>query len=138
MFGKQHSANLATYLNRRVVKNYTRSLELFPAEQRIIDLHATQFAGDVLDIAIGAGRTTRVLLPLANSYVGVDFAPGMIESAKAQFPQAQLRCIDMRAVPRLFRPASFDAILISFNGIDYISWEDRNTLLRSLRGMLRS
>jgi SAM-dependent methyltransferase len=134
---KQESANLSTYLNPRVVRNYAASTVLFPAEQRIIELYSTQFRGDVLDIAIGAGRTTRVLLPVADSYVGVDFASGMIAAAKAQFPRADLRCTDMRNVPKLLGRGKFDAILISFNGIDYIPWEDRNILLRSLRGMLR-
>jgi SAM-dependent methyltransferase len=137
MLVKQESANLSTYLNPRVVRNYAASTALFPAERRIIELYSSQFRGDVLDIAIGAGRTTRVLLPVADRYVGVDFASAMIAAAKAQFPQADLRCTDMRNVPKLLGRGSFDAILISFNGIDYIPWEDRNILLRSLRGMLR-
>ena len=42
----------------------------------------------------------------------------------------------MRDVPAKFAGRRFDAILISFNGIDYISWEDRCKLLEGLRGLL--
>ena len=129
--------NRETYVKPRVVRSYLRSTELYPAEKHIFSRHERQFSGDVLDIAIGAGRTTEALLPRAASYVGLDFSPAMIEAASRRFPEAQLHCADMRAVPAMFADRRFDAILISFNGIDYISWEDRNALLRSLRFLLR-
>jgi SAM-dependent methyltransferase len=138
MSAYQASANLSTYLNPRVVRNYVGSTELFPAELRLIEQYSSQFRGDVLDIAIGGGRTTRALLPLARRYVGMDYAPGMIEAAKAQFPGADLRCLDMRQVPEVLSRERFDAILISFNGIDYIPWKDRTALLHCLHGMLRA
>jgi SAM-dependent methyltransferase len=132
----QASANLSTYAIPRVVRNYVNSIELFPAERRLMGQYKSQFRGDVLDIAIGGGRTTRALLPHSKSYIGIDYAAGMVEAAKAEFPQADLRCLDMRQVPAALSRERFDAILISFNGIDYISWEERNTLLGSLHGML--
>ncbi len=85
---------------------------------------------------MGAGRTTRVLAPRAERYVGFDFSAGMVSLAKACFPETDLRQLDMRETPQAFAGQRFDAILISFNGIDYISWEDRNTLLAALREML--
>jgi SAM-dependent methyltransferase len=132
------AANRKTYTDERVIRSYARWTECFPAEESIFKRHSTQFAGDVLDIAIGAGRTTRVLLPQARSYVGLDYSVGMIAAAKANFPQADLRCGDMRAVPQSFRDRRFDAVLISYNGIDYIPWPDRHKLLVELRRLLRS
>jgi SAM-dependent methyltransferase len=136
MTANQAAANLTTYLNPRVVKNYAHSTELFPAERHIIEQFAQQFRGAVLDIAIGAGRTTRALLPLANRYLGIDYARAMVDAAKGHFADADLRCLDMRQVPSTLGGDRFDAILISFNGIDYIPWEDRNSLLSSLRNLL--
>ncbi len=131
------SINHATFNKLRVVRGYRNFTELYPAEEYIFSRYARQFSGDVLDIAIGAGRTTRALLPRARSYVGLDFSPSMIEAARESFPQAELHCADMRFVPAMFKERRFDAILISFNGIDYISWEDRNALLHALRLLLR-
>ena len=74
--------------------------------------------------------------PRAERYVGFDFSAGMVSLAKACFPETDLRQLDMRETPQAFAGQRFDAILISFNGIDYISWEDRNTLLAALREML--
>ena len=130
-------ANSDTYRNPRVVKSYADFEQLFPAETEIFERYSRQFSGAVLDIAMGAARTTRMLAPRAERYVGFDFSAGMVSLAKAYFPEADLRQLDMRETPHAFRGQRFDAILISFNGIDYISWEDRNTLLAALREMLR-
>jgi SAM-dependent methyltransferase len=129
--------NSNTYTNQRVVKSYAAFEELFPAESDIIARYPRQFAGAVLDIAIGAGRTTRALLPNAERYVGFDFSAGMVSLAKESFPGADLRQLDMRETPKAFAGQRFDAILISFNGIDYIPWDDRTTLLAALRELLK-
>ena len=90
----------------------------------------------MLDIAIGMGRTTRPLLAQATHYVGIDFSEVMVYAARKIFPAADIRVMDMRDVPRAFAGQRFDAILISYNGLDYISWEDRCTLLLALRTLL--
>jgi SAM-dependent methyltransferase len=128
--------NSATYQNLRVVKSYDGFEELFASEISIFDRFRQQFSGRVLDIAVGGGRTTRALLPNAASYVGFDFSAGMVALAKQFFPQADLRQLDMRDTPREFAGQKFDAILISFNGVDYITWDERNQLLAALRGLL--
>jgi SAM-dependent methyltransferase len=119
------------------VKSYADFEDLFPAEIDIFSRYDRQFSGTVLDVAIGAGRTTRALLPQAERYVGFDFSAGMVGRAKVRFPDADLRQLDMRETPKVFAGQRFDAILVSFNAIDYISWEHRNTLLAALRKMLR-
>ena len=128
--------NVDTYESSRSVKSYAGFEELFPAEVEIASRYERQFSGTVLDIAVGAGRTTRALLPQAERYVGFDLSAGMLSLAKAYFPDADLQQLDMRETPEVFAGERFDAILISFNGIDYIPWEDRNTLLAALRKML--
>jgi SAM-dependent methyltransferase len=90
----------------------------------------------VLDIAIGAGRTTRALLPGARRYVGFDYSARMVRLAKSYFPDADLRQLDMREVPEAFKGQRFDAVLISFNAIDLVPWRHRNQVLTELRSML--
>jgi SAM-dependent methyltransferase len=130
------SPNRAAYETDELIGRYASFDSLFPAEERIFQKFKRQFAGNVLDIAIGGGRTTRALLPLAASYIGLDYSEGMVQAARKAFPGADLRVMDMRDVAREFEGRRFDAILISFNSIDLISWEDRCALLRSLPALL--
>ncbi len=137
------SSNATTYSDTRVVRSYQGFRGLFPAERAIIKRYLSHFVGDVLDIAVGAGRTTRVLARLGRRYVGIDFSDAMITAANGVVPgkvesRTELHRLDMRDVPRAFSDDRFDAIFISYNGIDYISWEDRNRLLSELRPMLKA
>jgi SAM-dependent methyltransferase len=128
--------NQQVYASSHVVSSYAKFHDLFPPEQLIFREYADDFRGKVLDIAVGAGRTTKALLEIAQRYVGLDLAAGMIEAARKKFPTADLRTMDMRAVPEVFAAERFNTILIAYNSIDYISWEDRNSLLERLRGLL--
>jgi SAM-dependent methyltransferase len=132
-----NAINQRVFGRARVARSYAGWEQLFPAETRIFEQYAQQFQGDVLDIAIGAGRTTKPLLELACRYVGFDYSPAMIARARQRFPKADLRVADMREVLSSFPTARFDAILIAFNGIDCIEWDDRNRLLRELKTLLR-
>jgi SAM-dependent methyltransferase len=130
------SPNRATYESAKFVGHYASFEDLFPAEAQIFEQYQQQFSGRVLDIAIGGGRTTRALLPKAKHYAGLDYSEGMVRAAQKVFPTAELRTMDMRDVPREYAGQTFDAILISFNGIDLISWEDRCALLKALPALL--
>lgn len=130
------SANRRVFGLRRVARAYSRWHGLFPAEERIFRECAAQFGGRVLDVAMGAGRSTSALRPQARRYVGIDLSAAMIERARERFPDADLRVMDMRAAPAAFAGQTFDAILIAFNGIDCVEWSDRNDLLAGLRSLL--
>lgn len=137
----ERSSNAATYSTDRVVRNYVRTRGLFPAERAVVKRFLRQFSGNVLDIAVGAGRTTRVLARLSQRYTGIDYSPAMVAAAAESVPEtvaarSNLRELDMREAPRALAGESFDAMMISFNGIDYIPWEDRNRLLAQLRPLL--
>jgi len=128
--------NRATYESARIVGQYASFADLYPAESLILSRFRAQFQRSILDIGIGAGRTTRVLLPQCQRYVGIDYSAPMIARARSQFPAADLRVLDMREVVRVFADQRFDAILISFNTIDCISWDDRCALLAALPRLL--
>jgi SAM-dependent methyltransferase len=132
----EQSPNRATYESAKFVGVYASFEDLFPAEAKIFTDFSTQFGGRVLDIAVGGGRTTRALISRAKHYSGLDYSAGMVRVTQAAFPQAELRQLDMREVPKVYAGQQFDAILISFNGIDYISWEDRCALLKALPSLL--
>jgi len=130
--------NHATYSQPRVVRSYSKEHALFPAEELIFERFGRQFGGAVLDIAIGAGRTTAALATRSKRYIGIDYSQPMVAAARRLCPGADLRQLDMRDAPTAFAHEQFDAILISFNGIDYIRWRERTTLLASCRRLLSS
>lgn len=85
----------------------------------------------ILDLGIGAGRTTGILGLLSDDYVGVDSSAQMIRLARARFPAADLRLADVRDLDE-FADGSCSLVSFSFNGLDSLSHQDRLTGLREM------
>ncbi|RZS86963.1 methyltransferase family protein [Motilibacter rhizosphaerae] len=92
--------------------------------------------GDVLDIGVGAGRTTALLAPSARHYQGIDSSPGMLARASARFPGVELRVGDARSLDGV-ASGSQDLVVFSYNGIDCVAHEDRARVLAEVRRVLR-
>ena len=128
--------NAATYGAANIV-NYYAQLELLqPAEQTILDqLRDKLPTMKMLDIGIGGGRTTKHFAPLVDSYTGIDYSEGMIDACQTRFGEntnaMTLQVGDARDMTE-FADDSFDFILFSFNGIDYVSHGDRLNILREI------
>lgn len=75
---------------------------------------------DVLDLGVGAGRTTPHLRRLGGRYVGIDVEPAMVAACRERFPDADVRVGDAADLSA-FADASFDAVVFSFNGLDYVA-----------------
>lgn len=105
-------------------------------EARALDAVAEQARGAVLDLGVGAGRTTSLLEPGASEYVAVDVAPGMVAAARHRFPGADIRQGDVRDLHGL-PPEHFDLVVFSFNGLDALPHDDRLSALRQMRRVLR-
>jgi SAM-dependent methyltransferase len=107
--------NRAVFDSPEIVDDY-RSLEgLSPCEQVLFECYIPR-GSDVLDLGVGAGRTVEPLRARAGHYVGVDYAPKMIEASRARFPGVELHVADATDLTRFAR-ASFDAVVFSFNGM---------------------
>jgi len=46
----------------------------------------------LLDIGIGAGRTTKFLLEISRDYTGIDYTAGIAELAQKKYPDAKILC----------------------------------------------
>lgn len=91
---------------------------------------------DVLDLGVGAGRTTLYLSPLTPGYVGIDYSPAMVDHTAARFPTARIELGDARDLSH-FADGSFDAVLFSYAGIDAVDHEGRFRVLHEVARVLR-
>ena len=134
--------NLQTYSTSDVVNYYQYLQQLQPAEETLIKLLRNQLSNmKMLDLGVGGGRTTKHFFPLVKDYIGVDYSSSMIEACQQRFspyyPSIKLIVGDARKLSQ-FADNSFDLILFSFNGIDYISHEDRLKVLQEINRVGKS
>src|SRR6267142_1420938 len=105
----------AAFNRPETVDIYAKLEGLTPCERYLFEKHIPKGA-NVLDLGVGAGRTTAILSDRAGSYVGLDFAPEMIRACRERFPGLDLRVQDAADLSA-FPDASFDAAVFSFNGL---------------------
>jgi SAM-dependent methyltransferase len=131
------STNLAAYGARGTVDWYTGLDFILRPEAAILEKISSSIAGKkLLDIGIGAGRTTRWLSDLSGDYTGIDYTSECIESARRRFPGLNLLCRDARDLHE-FSDMTFDFVLFSFNAIDYMIHEDRMNCLAQIHRILK-
>jgi ubiquinone/menaquinone biosynthesis C-methylase UbiE len=133
---KMSQQNQMVYASVSLVSYYSQLNQLQPAEAAILDhLRDRLPTMKMLDIGIGGGRTTQHFLPLVGHYTGIDYATEMIAVCRRRFAAssqpANLAVMDARDL-RQFDDNSFDFILFSFNGIDYVSHRDRLRILKEI------
>ncbi len=133
------TSNLRTFASPLVVRHYRKLTRLQPPEETILAKLRDSLAGArMLDIGIGGGRTTVHFAPIVAEYVGVDFAAPMVEACRKRFDlsNARFEVCDVRSMTQ-FADGSFDFILFSYNGLDYIGHEDRLRALAEIRRVSR-
>jgi SAM-dependent methyltransferase len=132
------AANHRAYSSRLAVKAYTDDRGLSIAEQRILErLRPRLTDKKLLDIGVGGGRTTPYLLSLSRDYCAIDYSDKLVRLTKAKFGLDSVYCCDARDMRR-FNDQTFDFVMFSFNGIDYIAHEGRLAALREIRRVLRT
>lgn len=129
--------NAQVYAEPDIARRYARRRELSRAETvALLAWHEAWADRDVLDVAVGSGRTARWLAPRARSYIGVDFSPPMIAHVRALLPDLDVRLADMRSLS-MIADASIDFVLISDNAIDAVDPDGRTQTLSEARRVLR-
>jgi|694.fasta_scaffold23452_4 ubiquinone/menaquinone biosynthesis C-methylase UbiE len=97
---------------------------------------------EMLDIGIGAGRTSVFFLPVVKRYVGVDISSGMIGRSRKRIKsldtaaKCELR-VSGASTLRGFNPGSFDVVLFSLNGMDCIPVAERDDCIKAMMRVLR-
>ena len=128
--------NLLVYSRPDIVDEYVKAAGLFSSEEYLFSKYIP-IGSDVLDVGVGAGRTTPYLAARARRYLGIDYSLPMIEQCRTRFPALEFihaDATDLTAIP----DDSFDVAVFSHNGIDYIPTDEgRIACLRELRRVTR-
>jgi len=132
--------NQDAYSTADVIAHYLKQAEMYAAEVEILRQYEDLLSGwRVLDLGVGGGRTTLHLAPRVREYVGADYISEMVEACRKRFsgsPQLLFEVADVRSMPQ-YEEASFDCVLFSFNGLDYIGMDDRQKGLDEIARILK-
>ena len=90
----------------------------------------------ILELGVGGGRLTKYLLQISKDYTGVDYVAKFAEETGKKYPNAKILCGDARNL-KDFGDQTFDFVLFSYNGIDYVSNEDRLKALKEIYLVLK-
>jgi SAM-dependent methyltransferase len=128
--------NRKTYRSPSIIRYYTALSALQPAEETIFALLGDRLSEmNTLDLGVGGGRTTPYLAPRVAAYTGLDYSAEMIDACRQRFAgdgRALAWVVgDARNLSR-FADNSFDFVLFSFNGIDYMPPIDRDKVFREI------
>jgi SAM-dependent methyltransferase len=128
--------NQEQYRSFRFVRQYAKTARagLTGPERTCIEQIPPASRGSILDVGIGAGRTTGPLSQQFQHYVGIDYSAPLIDAAKTFFPNLDLRVMDGR---KLDFDREFDCVLFSFNGIDSVGLDDRRRILAEIHRVLK-
>lgn len=128
--------NLDVYNAGPVAAHYAALDYLSPCESLLFETYLKSGL-TILDLGVGGGRTTPYLAKLASRYVGIDYAPQMIDACRQKFPNLEFRVTSADDLSA-FETCSFDAAIMAFNGIDYVLPDEaRFRCLREIERVLK-
>jgi ubiquinone/menaquinone biosynthesis C-methylase UbiE len=139
---RQQLTNNTAYQTAAIVRHYIEATELFPPEKTVLDLlqHDLPHMA-MLDIGVGAGRTTLHFARAVRSYLGIDYSPSMVEACTRRFAgtsaSTTFRLCDVRDMATI-PESSFDFVLASNNALDYIGLGDRHEALSEIKRVGKS
>lgn len=133
---QQDQVNRAVY-SARFVHLFYLSKALLPAETACFNKYQQHIVNhDVLDVGVGAGRTSRYLAARARRYEAIDYSPVMVKRLCATMPKIRVHQADFRDL-RIFEDGSFDFVLATANVIDALTHQDRLQALNEASRVLR-
>lgn len=109
-----------------------------PGEQAAVEYVAERARSrPILDIGVGAGRTTTLLKAISPDYVGIDYTQEMVEACRARHPGTPIEHMDARDLSA-FDDGRFALVMFSYNGIDAVDYADRQKVLREVHRVLQT
>jgi SAM-dependent methyltransferase len=131
------AVNRRRYVSSSLRREYARSEGLQAPERVVLEAIADEVrTRPILDLGVGAGRTTPHLMRLSPDYLGVDYSPTMVAACRARYPDARFAVLDARALHQM-PPDRFALVMFSFNGLDCIDHGDRLGVLRQIERIVQ-
>jgi ubiquinone/menaquinone biosynthesis C-methylase UbiE len=128
--------NLNAFSKKAVAKYYAAEA-LQKAEEAAINAVKEQIRDKkILEIGVGAGKTIRFLKQISSDYTGIDYSQEMVNECRRRFPDVNVICRDARDMSA-FNSDEFDFIICAFNGMDYVSHDDRLLILGEVHRVLK-
>jgi ubiquinone/menaquinone biosynthesis C-methylase UbiE len=135
------SNNKIVYESDDVLRYYVAQNNLQKPETTILEELRNKLPNmSMLDVGVGAGRTTVHFAPLVKEYLGIDYSGRMINACLEKFQDSPEKISFLTSDARTmkdFKNNSFDFVLFSFNGIDYMDHEDRIGTLLDIRRLIK-
>ena len=133
-----HDDNKKYFETPGVAEGYGQTTSLFEAEAVILASLREELEGmPILDLGVGAGRTTGHLRAISKDYVGIDYSENMIKLCGERFEDARLMVCDARDLS-VFDDGQFAAVFYSYNGIDEVGPADRVLVLKEVNRVLKA
>jgi ubiquinone/menaquinone biosynthesis C-methylase UbiE len=127
---RDHAAELQEHYGRPEVQAGYAKLELTKPERALVERYLKPGAR-VLDVGCGTGRVALALAKLGYRTAGIDLAPGMVETARANAAALGLDVPFTQAAAEAlpFEENSFDAAIFACNGIGHLTPEGKEHAL---------
>jgi len=134
------TSNLIEHINtksmRGAVKHYSWTNNLYPPEAAALKCVPNAEGQPILDLGVGAGRTSSSLLEISQDYIGIDYVKEMVDNCRKKFPNVRFEQADARDMSQ-FADNSFYMIFFSLNGISMVDHEGRLKILSEVRRLLK-
>ncbi|MEJ6022238.1 class I SAM-dependent methyltransferase [Ramlibacter sp. PS4R-6] len=132
------SINRRTWAQRETVRLYEKLQGWTDSGERVaLDFVADAARGEaILDMGVGAGRTTQFLQPLSQNYTAIDYTGEMVQAFRKLHPGIRCEQMDARDLSA-FHDEQFGLVVFSFNGIDAVDIPGRMKVLREVYRVLR-
>ncbi len=128
--------NFKTYSSKKGVSSYINTLLQPPEVSIFVKYKDFYYNKNILDIGCGAGRTSFYFRNFSHQYTGIDYSERMIDYCKNTYPELLFKQSDVRNLAE-FKDNSFDFIMFSYNGIDYINDAERKIAFNEITRVLK-
>lgn len=115
---------------------YSNCKGLTKAESAALQIVKDVANKPILDIGVGAGRTTQALIRISEQYLGIDYSKEMIAECKKKYPEINFEWADARNLAQ-FSDKMFYLIVFSMNGLCMVDHEGRLQILQEIYRVLQ-
>jgi len=129
--------NRPAYQHHGALRQYGTATGWLEAGERtaIMSVADSVRDGVILDIGVGGGRTAPLMRAISDAYIGIDYAPALLDLARRRFPGCDFQEMDARRLS--FSDSTFSLAAFSYNGIDSVDLAGRRAIVRQVHRVLR-